>query len=318
MSIVDYLRGIRRMWHNRKYLIEEELLFRSYEDIMLKERSPLDDNIKGKKILVVSKFFTRNFGDRVGFHNVALLTSLVDDVAYVDFDDLERLEKDPSKYDLLIVGTGNSLYKKTNTSEFIEYLSKAKKSIGIFGLQYFDDLQENISTLKTIVESFDKVFIRYSQDIDFLQDNNINTEHISHLGDWLILLFPITSWSKDETKYIDHKEPFVRNALDLYIQDIQTYRNVESKRLHTLLCALCSAENVSYGEQNDLKNHMISGKFQGLLTDIFNKKIEANHFFKVDKQSVINYKQYVGKNFQVMINSVNQILNENKSNEKNS
>ena len=120
---------------------------------------------------------------------------------------------------------------------------------------------------------------------------------IEHLGDWLIMNFPLTSWMFDEALIIEPKEPFVRNATDLYIQEIQMYKKVHSSRLHTLLCAICSAKEVSYQEQYDKYNNVYSGKFQGLLLDIFGENKVENEFFNVERDKVIKYKNKVTKKF---------------------
>lgn len=304
-----YIKAFRKYLRNSKYLVKEEILFKDHSILMTSNRlvnygKDIENETKdeGLKILIVSKFFTRNFGDRLGFHNITLLLSSLENIAFIDYDDLENLSKDPSQYDLLIIGTGNSLYHKMINDEFYKYLSKANKLIGIFGFQYYEKLLEKEKLFIKCIDLFDKIFLRYNQDVEFLRKtysgNKIEIKNnITHLGDWLILLFPNTLWFKDEKLNILPKEPFIRNAMDLYIQDIQMYRIIHSSRLHTLLCAFCSAEKVSYEEQYEKDNGYKSGKFRGLLIDIFNKNFEEKELFFVDRKSVNIYRKKVSDNF---------------------
>lgn len=308
MNTMNYLKFFRKFIKNIPYLYKEELLFKNHLEVGTKERH-FDSEFynSGMKVLVVSKIFMRNFGDRLGYHNVTMLTSLIPNVTCVDFDDPEVLEKNPADYDLVIIGTGNSIYHNMISEKFYDYLSKANHVVGICGFQYYEMLEKNKDLFEKCINQFDKIFIRYEKDIHFLKKLNISTEHVTHLGDWLIMLFPITSWNKDETLYITHKEPFIRNALDLYIQDIQTYRHVHSNRLHTLLCAFCSAEKVSYGEQFDKRKNIYSGKFEGLLKDVFGETYQPNEYFVVNKQSVLNYRNKVSNNFLTLVDYIKSI-----------
>ncbi len=304
-----YIKAFRKYLRNSKYLVKEEILFKDHSILMTSNRlvnygkdKENKTNDEGLKILIVSKFFTRNFGDRLGFHNITLLLSSLENIAFIDYDDLEKLSKDPSQYDLLIIGTGNSLYHKMINDEFYQYLSKANKLIGIFGFQYYEKLLEKEKLFIKCIDLFDKIFLRYNQDVKFLRKtysrNKIEIKNnIIHLGDWLILLFPNTLWFKDEKLNILPKEPFIRNAMDLYIQDIQMYRIIHSSRLHTLLCAFCSAEKVSYEEQYEKESGYKSGKFRGLLIDIFDKNFEEKELFFVDRKSVNIYRKKVSDNF---------------------
>ncbi|WP_129106430.1 hypothetical protein [Arcobacter sp. AHV-9/2010] len=187
-------------------------------------------------------------------------------------------------------------------NDFYEYLSKANKVVGIFGFQYYQKLLKKEKLFIKCMNRFDNIFLRYKQDMDFLNEiylkNDIKIKYnINHLGDWLILLFPNTIWFNNDCLNIISKEPFVRNAMDLYIQEIQMYRIVHSSRLHTLLCALCSAEMVSYEEQYEKDCTEKSGKFEGLLNDIFSTNFKEKELFIVDRKSVNNYRLLVSNNF---------------------
>ena len=139
--MIDYVKAFRKMIRHSKYLLKEELLFRNHSKLMIGEKQ--DFPVKNLKVLVVSKFFTRNFGDRLGFTNITYLLNMCPNIELIDYDDLEVLSKNPSDYDLVIIGTGNSLYYKMINEKFEHYLEKAKHLIGIFGLQYYETLQNN-------------------------------------------------------------------------------------------------------------------------------------------------------------------------------
>ncbi len=305
---MNYFKLLRKFIKNIPYLYKEELLFKKHVEVGTKKRNINSDFANGgMKVLISSKIFMRNFGDRLGYHNISMLTSLIPNIASIDFDDPEVLAKNPEDYDLVIIGTGNSIYHNMISDDFYEYLSKAKHVIGICGFQYYEMLEKDKVLFEKCINQFDKIFIRYEKDIKFLNKLNISTDNVVHLGDWLIMLFPLTSWNKDETLYISHKEPFIRNALDLYIQDIQSYRYVHSNRLHTFLCSLCSAEKVSYGEQFDKKRNIYSGKFEGLVNDVFHKKIKPNEYFTVNKLDVFEYRNKVSKNFMDLVDYIKNI-----------
>ncbi len=308
MKLFDYLKSARKLIRHIPYLYKEEVLFKHHVDYMIKERINHNEKIEGLRVLIVSKMFMRNFGDRLGFHNVSLLTSLAQNISYIDFDDPELLEKDPSKYDVVIIGTGNSLFHNMITDDFYAYLSNAKHLIGIFGFQYYEVLEERKVLFEKCINQFDKIFIRYKKDISFLERLEISTQKVVHFGDWLVMLFPMTSYNSDKTLNIIGKEPFIRNALDVYMQEIQTYKYVHSARLHTLLCAMCSAEKVSYSEQYDKKHPGISsGKFEGLFNDIFNEHVKPDEFYSVDKHAVVNYKNHVSAQFLEVVSYINSI-----------
>ncbi len=322
-TMIKYIKAFRKYFRNMKYLVREEVLFKEHSNLMTSKRIDnlkkyvWNESEKGLKVLVVSKFFTRNFGDRLGFHNITLLLSSLKNIAYIDYDDLEDLLKDPAEYDLVIVGTGNSLYHKMINDNFYQYLLRANKLIGIFGFQYYEKLLEKEQLFIQCINLFDKVFLRYNQDFEFLiktySRNKIEIKtNITHLGDWLILLFPNTLWFKDDKLDIIPKEPFIRNAMDLYIQDIQMYRIVHSSRLHTLLCAFCSAEKVSYEEQYEKENNYKSGKFRGLFLDVFEKNFEEKKLFYIDRKSVNIYREKVSDNFDELKNYLKVLLSDKK------
>jgi hypothetical protein len=129
-------------------------------------------------------------------------------------------------------------------------------------------------------------FARYEEDLLLYGGGRKN---VVHLGDWLISAFPMTRWNRDETLHVG-REVWNDLPLDRTIQGIQRYRNVSSERIHPLLCALTSAERVSYREQREDGSGMNSGKFRSLLIDIFGRTYPESNFFEVPRDAVAAYR----------------------------
>jgi hypothetical protein len=96
--------------------------------------------------------------------------------------------------------------------------------------------------------------------------------------------------------------------LDRVIQQIQSYRRVTTARLHTLLCALTSADQVSYQEQREFAGQGTSGKFRSQLYDVFGRTYEENKFFDVDRDAVVRYKARVEANMQDLRAEIARLL----------
>jgi hypothetical protein len=85
--------------------------------------------------------------------------------------------------------------------------------------------------------------------------------------------------------------------MDRTIQHIQRHKRVFSERLHPLLCALTSAEQVAYVEQREMGDRMhASGKFRSMLFDVFGQTFPENIFWPVDRGRVAAYKTKVRTN----------------------
>jgi hypothetical protein len=95
----------------------------------------------------------------------------------------------------------------------------------------------------------------------------------SHLGDWLINAFPLAS-GVDERVLRVGREVWQELPLDRTIQRIQRHRRVFSERVHPLLGALSSADEVGYSEQRESGDPALaSGKFRSMLIDVFGGRI---------------------------------------------
>lgn len=314
---------IKHMPRNMRETLEIPLNFNYYieEHKWMKNRNrlntlpsliPKPSDMKTLKFLICSSYLCPNFGDRLGYFEIINMISKLEykkeRCIEIFHDDLARLHYNPEDFDLLIIGNGNSIFPPVFLNKsLIDYAKKAERSIGIFGIQYYSGYsQTDIENLISLIEQTEFVFIRYKNELNQLK-KICNKKEINLLGDWLINQFPITSWQLDKTKKITAREPFRIHSIDFYIREIQLYRRVYSERLHTLLCALCSSEEVAYREQHDYLN-ADSGKFNALLTDIFNKKYPPNSYFKVEKNKVWKYKKNVLEYTKNLIEKLSEIF----------
>jgi hypothetical protein len=121
--------------------------------------------------------------------------------------------------------------------------------------------------------------------------------NVRHLGDWLIHACPLARPTRDEDLTVG-AETWEDLPLDRYIARIQSYRRVGSQYLHPLLCALTSAEEVAYAEQQAYADLGVgpSGKFRSMLLDVFGREEPQGVFWPVDRTSVATYKARVADN----------------------
>src|SRR5262249_24463283 len=146
---------------------------------------------------------------------------------------------------------------------------------------------------------------RYRRDIAELGNGRDN---VQYLGDILITAFPLTRWSDPRTLIIpaDIKQKPV--PLDRFIQHIQRYRRVESWRLHPLLCALTSADEVAYKEQTEDPRGTVSGKFAAMLEDVFGSAFPPETFVHTDRPKVAAYKEQVTRNLETVRQTLAALL----------
>lgn len=247
------------------------------------------------KVVIYSwNHISNNFGDRLPHHLVAPLFPADWELHFAaitpyDFFDLKS-------YDLVILGLGNSLFHRVlQQPRFLDFFTTAPKLVGLFGTQYRSLI--NTQILGALIDKMDLWFARYRDDIELYGSGRSN---VSHLGDWLISLFPTTRWTQDTTITLQ-KDQICNDQipLDRLMQYIQRGRRVFSPRIHTLLCALCSAEYVSYHEQRNFEisgRPLASGKFASLCLDIFEKEYPEDTWFEVERDKVIAYKAMVQQN----------------------
>ena len=248
------------------------------------------------KVLVLSYNNCSNFGDRLGLD---LVVRLLPPEAEVYISPLPPFWRQiDGSFDMVIVGSGHSIFHRTLEKEFLDFLSKQKIVVGIFGLQYHEMLP--LRELKELFSNLDCWFSRSEYDIDFLGRLSSLPKHYAHLGDWLINAFPIVSWTDERTCEVP--ADFIKMSHDIQrtIQKIQSFRRISSARLHPVLCALASAEEVRYQEQSEMGSECMSGKFHSMFLDVFRKAPEPGEWFKVDRGDVKLYKSSVYSNTELM------------------
>jgi hypothetical protein len=239
-------------------------------------------------VAVVSSGDGGDFGDRLGFHMINALLPGEAEVHHLTFSTLDQAR---DKYDLVVLGTGNSIFKPLLGDDVLDFVSRGKASIGIFGTQYRELIPR--VALDRLLDRLDTWFARCEDDVLMYGRGRKN---VVHLGDWLVDQFPMAKGTVEEPLQIS-EEIRAEHALDHAIRIIQLHRQVYSAQLHPLLCALTSAEIVAYAEQPDEHApEIVSGKFRSMLIDIFGRTYPEKKFFIVDRDAVTRYKSRVHHN----------------------
>ena len=252
-------------------------------------------------VAVVSYNDVGNFGDRLGYHMINALLPPQADVHHLS---LRALGEARERYDLVILGIGNSVFHSVLNDETFDVLGRGKAAIGIFGTQYHELIQRPL--LDRLIDRLDTWFARSEDDVLMYGRGRNN---VVHLGDWLIDQFPIVQPSEDKLLEIGEDIFFDEVPLDRVIQQIQRHKNVFSARLHPLLCALTSAELVAYTEQREAGSPLIvTGKFRGLLMDVFGRTFPERKFFEVDRAAVTRYKARVHANVAQLGERIDAVL----------
>jgi hypothetical protein len=251
-------------------------------------------------VAVVSEKNVGNFGDRLGYHMINALLPGEAEVHHLTFKTLDQAH---DKYDLVVLGMGNSLFQPLLGDAVLDVVSRGKASIGIFGTQFRELIPR--PAIERIVERLDTWFARHEDDLLMYGRGRKN---VVHLGDWLIDQFPMTKATDDEPLQIGD-EITTELPLDRTIQAIQLHKNVFSARLHPLLCALTAAELVAYAEQpSEQMPGIVSGKFRSMLIDIFGRSYPEKKFFIVDRDAVRRYKARVHQNVGKVAATIDAVL----------
>ena len=239
-------------------------------------------------VAVVSCSDDNSFGERLGYHMINALLPGEADVHHLNFRTLELAREN---YDLVVLGTGGSMFQPLLGDGIFDLIARAKASIGIFGTQYRELIPR--PALERLIERFDTWFARTEDDVLMYGRGRNN---VVHLGDWSIDQFPMNQSSEDNPLQIID-EIREDHALDRAIQVIQRHKKVYSARLAPLLCALTSAETAAYAEQpSEQMPDIVSGKFRSTLIDIFGRSYPEKQFFMVDRDAVRRYKARVHRN----------------------
>jgi hypothetical protein len=251
-------------------------------------------------VAVISDSDAGSLGDRLGYH---MINALLPGEAEVHHPTFRTLAQARDKYDLVVLGTGNSLFQPLIREDVLDVVSRAKAAIGIFGTQYRELIPR--AALDRLLDRLDTWFARYEDDVLLYGRGRKN---VVHLGDWLIDQFPMNRPSLDDPLQIDN-EIASEFALDRAIQVIQQHRQVYSSRLAPLLCALTSTELAAYAEQPaaDMAG-IVSGKFRSMLIDIFGRTYAEKKFFMVDRDAVTRYKVRVHRNVAQVGQRIDAIL----------
>ena len=259
-----------------------------------------------KKVLVLSYLNYRNFGDRLGYH---VVNTVLPANAVVTHLPLNAPAFPEEPFDLLILGVGPSLNAPSIARPELQRLVETTPRIlGIFGTQYPYQYRELIDPLlfESLLDRMTTWWARNRSDVETFGGGRTN---VRHLGDWLISAFPMATPQLDKTLTIGSEVVHKEVSLDRVIQRIQAYRQVSSARIHPLLCALTSAEQVRFQEQREAFGRTTeSGKFATMLTDIFGRSFDEDVFFPVDRDAVLRYKLLVEANMAELRGQIRALL----------
>jgi hypothetical protein len=256
--------------------------------------------VRPQRVAVLSYANAGNFGDRLGMH---LLSSIMPAHASVEFLNFRPWQVPEEAPDLLVLGIGNSMFGPLLDDSLFKLIERSGKTLGIFGTQY---RQEYPATrMKQLVSALDVWFARHETDLDLYATPDTRCEH---LGDWLIDAFMMTTPVKDDAILKIGDEVKKNLPLDRIITQIQQYRRVFSTRMHPLLCALTSAEQVAYVEQRESGTGQVSGKFESMLLDIFGRTYPENRLWTVDRTAVMHYRDQVRRKMSVLENTLSELL----------
>jgi hypothetical protein len=259
-----------------------------------------------KKVLVLSYLNYRNFGDRLGYH---VVNTVLPANALVTHLPLNAPAFPEEPFDLLILGVGHSLNATAiGRPEIQRLVETTPKALGIFGTQYPYQYRELIDPrlFDTLLDRMTTWWARNRSDVETFGGGRAN---VRHLGDWLISAFPMTTPRLDKTLVVGPDVVDKAVPLDRTIQQIQAYRRVSSARIHPVLCALTSAEQVRFQEQRESADKAAeSGKFATMLTDIFGRSFDENTFFAVDRDAVMRYKLMVEANMDELRGQIRALL----------
>jgi len=238
-------------------------------------------------VAVVSDSDGSDFGGRLG---LSMINALLPGGAEVHHLTFRTLNEAHDTYDLVVLGTGNSLFQPLMSDALLNVAERGKAAIGIFGTQCRELLPRPV--IDRFLDRLDVWYARYEDDVLMYGRGRSN---VVHLGDWLVEQFPLVRAIADEPLEIGGEMGEL--ALDRAIQTIQTHKQVYSTRLAPFLCALTSAEYAAYGEAGagnipDIR----SGAFRSLLIDVFGRGYPEKQFFMIDRDAVVRYKARVHRN----------------------
>jgi len=259
-----------------------------------------------KRVLVLSYLNYPNFGDRLGFQ---IINSLLPADICIVHAALNYSYIPEGDFDLMILGLGQSLNAPAILRpELVALIDRIPHTIGIFGTQYKYQYREVLKPTQfaNFLNRLSGWWARYQTDIDEFGGGLTN---VRHLGDWLISAFPMTLPRFNETYVVGPETRDVEAPIDRAIQRFQAYRQVNSARLHPLLCAMTAADRVRYQEQREASNKQeASGKFEAMLRDVFGRTYPEDEWFDVDRDAVLRYKLKVEANMAALRQQILELL----------
>jgi hypothetical protein len=238
-------------------------------------------------VAVISGNDIGDFGTRLGRNMINALLPGEAEVHHMTCDTLQAARE---SYDLIILGTGGGLFPPLLGEGVFDLLSRAKATIGIFGIQGRELIAR--PAFDRLVDRLDTWFARYEDDVlAFGRGRN----NVVQIGDWLIDQFPLARPIREEPLVIngDLGQEF---ALDRAIATIQQHKQVYSTVPAALLCALTSAELAAFAEISTQQPDLAAGQFRSMLIDVFGRAYPQQKFFLVDRDAVARYKARVHQN----------------------
>jgi hypothetical protein len=259
------------------------------ESQMLMRLTPADRlaTVATCNVAVISGDDTNDLAARLGRQ---LINAILPGECRVHYLTPAKFDQAQQNYDLIILGTGSSLFPPLLGDGALDVLSRAKSAIGIFGTQGRELVAR--PAFDRILDRLDTWFTRYEDDVLMFGRGRKN---VVYSGDWLIDQFPLARATNDEPLVIngDLGPEF---ALDRAISTIQQHRQVYSTVPTALLCALTSADLAAYAETPAQQPDLSTGQFRSMLIDIFGRTWPQQKFFIVDRDAVIRYKTRVHQN----------------------
>jgi len=179
---------------------------------------------------------------------------------------------DNGPFDLIILGVGTSLSANAFTEPLFQLLQHSPRRIGLFGLE---ETIEGVQ-LERILDLLDFWFARTSSDLRQAK----GAPHAIYFGDWLVNAF--TPRVADSNLFLEAGDEIWKE--DAAISKIQAYKNVNALSLSTFLCALHSAESLSYETGQDKT-------CAALIEDIFGIKTFRGVPINLDRNCLVTYRK---------------------------
>ena len=159
---------------------------------------PVFDGLRNRsvrKVLVISYFTGKNFGDRLG---VPILNSVlpshveIEHVPFLpcgkDYDCADISLEDAARYDAVILGIGMSVYRPVLNDHLMAILKSIPLRIGIFGTQYQESIP--LDRMKELLGMLDLWLARYQTDLTRF-GHLVPKNRSLHMGDWMISSCPM-------------------------------------------------------------------------------------------------------------------------------